>query len=508
MTVTTKGRDLGAVVDRERRACAREPRRSWASAQPFVVRGTSDNDPTRLRDRWVARARRYQTALVVTDALSALVVAAVLLVPRLGMVDGLAWSALVAVVFPICVAFARGYERRRLGAGAEEFQSVAVASGALAGLVVSFAFALIATPPRISVFVGVPAVAALACGLRYAVRKALHRRRARGADLARTLVIGPAAAASRAAYDLAAAPYEGYDVIGLCLPAADQDAPLADVPVLGGIADTVQVVADRAVEVVIVTGGVLSGDALRRLGWALDRAGCEMVVMPDLVDVAAPRLAVRPTGSFPLLEVEVAPPRTRLVAKAMMDRLLTPVVALFVAPVVLVLALLVRLTSPGPAFYGNTRIGVDGRPFTMWKLRSMYVDADARRAELEARSDGNGVLFKMRDDPRVTPLGRFMRRYSLDELPQLWNVLRGDMALVGPRPPLPGEVQVYEDEVHRRLRVKPGLTGLWQVSGRSDLDWDQSVRLDLRYADNWSLAMDIMIIWKTARAIISPRGAY
>lgn len=508
MTVTANGRDLDPVVDGERRARAREPRRSWASTQPFELRRTRENDPARLRDRWGVRVRGYRRSIVTTDALSTFAVAAVLLVPRLGVPVGLAWSALGAAVFPLCVLVARGYERRRLGVGAEEFQSVAAGAGLLAGLVVCLAFAFIATPPRTVVVIGTPAVAVLAATLRYLRRKALHRRRTAGADLARTLVVGSPLAASRAAYELAAAPHEGFRVVGLCLPSVDHTAPLADAPVLGAVADVAQVVADHAIEVVLVTGGVLSGDALRRLGWALDRAGAEMVVMPDLVEVAAPRLAVRPTGSFPLLEVEVAPPRRRLVAKAAVDRLVTPLIALFAAPVVLVLALLVRATSPGPAFYRNTRVGVDGRHFTMWKLRSMYTDADARRAELAASSDGNGVLFKMRDDPRVTPLGRFMRKYSLDELPQLWNVLRGDMSLVGPRPPLPGEVQVYEDEVHRRLRVKPGLTGLWQVSGRSDLDWDQSVRLDLRYADNWSLAMDVMIIWKTARAVIRPHGAY
>jgi len=168
----------------------------------------------------------------------------------------------------------------------------------------------------------------------------------------------------------------------------------------------------------------------------------------------------------------------------------------------------VRLTSSGPAFYRQTRVGVDGVPFTMWKIRSMYVDAEVRKDALLTLNDRDGLMFKMHDDPRITPVGRLLRRYSIDELPQLWNVVRGDMSIVGPRPPLPAEVDEYHDAVNRRLRVRPGLTGLWQVSGRADLPWDESVKLDLRYVDNWSLAMDLMILWKTGRAVIGGNGAY
>ena len=197
-----------------------------------------------------------------------------------------------------------------------------------------------------------------------------------------------------------------------------------------------------------------------------------------------------------------------MLAKAVMDRALGLCALVVLAPVILTAALAVRLTSPGPAFYRQTRVGVDGRDFTIWKLRSMYRDADRRRAELLARSDGDGLLFKMAHDPRVTPVGRVLRRFSLDELPQFFNVVRGDMSLVGPRPPLREEVLAYHDAVHQRLRVKPGITGLWQVSGRSDLPWDESIRLDLRYVDNWSVTMDLMILWKTFRAVVSGAGAY
>ena len=244
------------------------------------------------------------------------------------------------------------------------------------------------------------------------------------------------------------------------------------------------------------------------LSWALGRVGTELVVAPDLVDVAGPRLTLREANGLSLLEVEVGVPRGRRIAKAILDGAAGSLALLLVAPVIAVAALLVRLTSPGGAFFRQIRVGLDGQTFTMWKLRTMTADAEARKAELVQMSDGAGLLFKMREDPRITRVGKVLRRYSIDELPQLWNVVRGDMSLVGPRPPLLDEVALYPDHVGRRLHVRPGLTGLWQVSGRSDLDWESAVTLDLRYVDNWSLTMDLMILWKTMRAVLRPGGAY
>ena len=269
-----------------------------------------------------------------------------------------------------------------------------------------------------------------------------------------------------------------------------------------------QVVVDRAVETVVVAGTYLSGEALRRLSWALSRAHVQLIVAPDLVEVTGPRLNLRPTAGLVLLEVQTGVPRSRMLAKTTLDKVLGSALLLAAAPAIGVAALAVRLTSAGPAFYRQTRVGVDGQTFTLWKLRSMYVDADARREAYLAQTDRDGPMFKMRRDPRVTAVGRILRRYSIDELPQLWNVVNGDMSLVGPRPPLEAEVATYADHVHRRLHVRPGLTGLWQVSGRADLSWEESVRLDLRYVDNWSLAMDLLILWKTFRAVVGGSGAY
>ena len=180
------------------------------------------------------------------------------------------------------------------------------------------------------------------------------------------------------------------------------------------------------------------------------------------------------------------------------------------SPLLLTVAAAVKLTGPGPVFFRQDRVGLNGEVFRMIKFRSMVVDAEARLDKLqdEQRDAGNVVLFKLKNDPRVTPIGRFLRRFSLDELPQLFNVVAGDMSLVGPRPPLRSEVDRYRDDERRRLLVKPGITGLWQVSGRSDLTWQDSVRLDMYYVENWSITGDLVILWKTAKAVVSSAGAY
>jgi exopolysaccharide biosynthesis polyprenyl glycosylphosphotransferase len=225
--------------------------------------------------------------------------------------------------------------------------------------------------------------------------------------------------------------------------------------------------------------------------------------------VAGPRLSIRPIAGLSLLHLErPSASGGRMLGKLIFDKLIGGLLMLCAAPVMLVIAALVRGTSSGPALYRQTRVGVDGRRFTILKFRSMVLNADRQQLLLLAQNEGNGLLFKMRKDPRVTRIGAILRRYSLDELPQLLNVVRGDMSLVGPRPPLPDEVDAYQGDASRRLKVRPGLTGLWQVSGRSDLSWEESLRLDLRYTDNWSLALDLSILWRTARAVVKGSGAY
>ena len=495
----------------DRRGRAAGPRRSWASLEPVVPRETPVEAESLTRP-WSAAVDGYRYRVLASDFVAAGVVVLGAVVPygnwSGGTALGAGLHALVPLVFVLLVALSRGYRTATLGDGPSEYQSLGHAAVASAVVIMGIDYVASVEVPHGVVFVGVPLTLLVSVIGRWIVRRGLHAARARGDAMRPTLVVGHTADVRRVVEDLSAAPYHGYLVTGLCLPSVDDETPVAGIPVVGAFADIAQVVTDRAVEVVVVAGAHLSGEGLRRLSWALDRVGAQLIVVPDIVEVMGPRLTVRPTAGLSLVEVAVAPPTPRLIGKAILDRTLGVLFLLAAAPVIAVAAIVVRLTSPGRSFYSQTRVGVDGSTFTMWKIRSMYADADSRLAELARLNEGAGALFKVRDDPRVTPVGRVLRRFSLDELPQLWNVVRGDMSLVGPRPPLASEVAVYEDQVHRRLRVKPGLTGLWQVSGRSDLTWEESVRLDLRYVDNWSLTMDLLILWKTARAVIGSSGAY
>jgi len=301
-------------------------------------------------------------------------------------------------------------------------------------------------------------------------------------------------------------------VVGACLASGDGSQLVSHgVPLLGQLDDVATAVRRSGADTVAVTSSAeLDPTRLRRLAWELEGTATDLVVAPGLMEVAGPRLHIRPVTGLPLLHVEEPEfAGVRRLIKAAADRTVVAAALVLMAPVFLVIAAGVRLTSPGPVIFRQTRIGKNGREFTMLKFRSMYVDAEARRAELDSLNErSEGLLFKMKDDPRITRFGKVLRTFSLDELPQLANVLSGHMSLVGPRPPLPSEVALYDDDVRRRLLVKPGLTGLWQISGRSDLTWDESVRLDLRYVENWSLSLDLLILYKTAFVVARSAGAY
>jgi exopolysaccharide biosynthesis polyprenyl glycosylphosphotransferase len=280
-----------------------------------------------------------------------------------------------------------------------------------------------------------------------------------------------------------------------------------DVPVLGDFDAVERVMAATRADTVIVTSGHdLPPERVKRLSWGLEAGRQSLVLAPSIMDVAGPRLHTRPVAGLPLIHVET--PRFtpgQRIAKRSLDLVLSGLLIVLLSPVLLALAIAVRFSSDGPILFTQTRIGHNGRPFRMFKFRSMVPNAEDQLAGLVAQQNsGNEVLFKLSDDPRVTGLGRFMRRYSLDELPQLFNVVLGTMSLVGPRPPLPSEVSKYADHVHRRFMVKPGITGAWQVGGRSTLTWQESVRLDLSYVENWSLAGDVVILMKTFRAVAAP----
>jgi exopolysaccharide biosynthesis polyprenyl glycosylphosphotransferase len=309
---------------------------------------------------------------------------------------------------------------------------------------------------------------------------------------------------------LVRAPWSGYALVGVCV---DTDAPeLAiggnPVPVLGRDRDLADAIDRCGVDAVAVTGDSAAGE-LRALVGALAGSDVELLVAPAIADVAGPRTVLRQAGGLRLLHVEeptfAGPQR---VAKEVLDRVSAAVALVVLAPVFAAIAVAVKLDSPGPVFFRQTRVGRRGGRFAMVKFRTMVVDAERLLPGLEGRNEADGLLFKVRDDPRVTRVGRLLRRYSLDELPQLLNVASGTMSLVGPRPPLPGEVDLYEGHVNRRLLVKPGITGLWQVSGRSDLSWDEAIRLDLYYVDHWSPTMDLAIVVRTLSAVVRGSGAY
>jgi exopolysaccharide biosynthesis polyprenyl glycosylphosphotransferase len=287
---------------------------------------------------------------------------------------------------------------------------------------------------------------------------------------------------------------------------------VAGVPVFGGLAvdDVVEAVrGSRADTVAVLSSSELDGAMLRQIAWGLEKTGTDLCVAPALLDVAGPRTSIRPIAGLTLLHVDhpqLSGPRQ--VLKDLFDRTAAAAALIVLAPLMTAIALAIRSAGAGPVLFTQTRVGKDGRTFKIYKFRTMVVDAEKLIAELRAKNEHDGVLFKMREDPRITRVGARLRKWSLDELPQLFNILLGEMSLVGPRPALPDETARYAAHVHRRLAVRPGLTGLWQVSGRSDLSWEESVRLDLRYVENWSFALDLQILWKTFSVIFRGSGAY
>jgi len=299
-------------------------------------------------------------------------------------------------------------------------------------------------------------------------------------------------------------------VVAVCLAGDATPDQVDGVPVVGDLDDAATVVRNlNAGTVAVLSCPEMDGVKLRTLAWELEKTGTDLCVAPALLDVAGPRTTVRPTAGLTLLHVDhpqLSGPRQ--VVKDLFDRTAAALALLALSPVLTAVVVAIRLSDHGPALFRQTRVGKGGETFTIYKFRTMVVDAEARLAAIRENNDSDGVLFKMRRDPRITALGARLRKWSVDELPQLFNVLRGEMSLVGPRPALPLETAEYADHVRRRLVVKPGLTGMWQVSGRSDLSWDESVRLDLRYVENWSFALDLQILWKTISVIFRGAGAY
>jgi exopolysaccharide biosynthesis polyprenyl glycosylphosphotransferase len=403
------------------------------------------------------------------------------------------------------------YTRDIFGAGTEEYKLVLKASLLSAGLLGIGCFLTRFNLSRgfflLAFAIGVP----LLLLWRLALRRSIQHTRRHG-HLREGVVI---AGNPRHIDDLAAVlrreSWLGYTVLGaLITPGSEQVETPAGIPVLGSTEDMAAAIEGAKADVVIfVDGAFSSAHDLRRAMWDLEGQSVRAIVVPSLSDISSERLKVRPVAGLPLVHVDA--PRTVQAshwAKRAFDFLGSLGILALISPVLLAVAVAVKFHDGGPVLFRQTRVGRDGRVFSCLKFRSMVVDAEQRLTDLEVNHERSSVLFKLVDDPRVTRPGRLIRRLSLDELPQLWNVLRGQMSLVGPRPPLPHEAASYGTDMRRRLRVRPGMTGLWQVSGRSDLSWDETVRLDLYYVDNWSMVQDLNILARTVSAVLSSRGAY
>ena len=353
--------------------------------------------------------------------------------------------------------------------------------------------------------IGIPAL--LVC--RFLIRRVLHAVWRRGMFRTPMLVAGSPWHIDYLAQVLGRERWLGYDLIGALVPEG-QDRPKALLPVLGTPDDALAAIrSTNAAAVIFVEGAFREPHHFNLLARELELEKARLIVIPALAEIASNRIDVQTVAGLPLLTV--AKPQAQRAGRGLkrsFDLVLASAALLLTSPVLLVAALAVKLEDGGPVVYRQPRVGRHSTVFNCLKLRSMVPNADQLRRDLEPNNDGNEVLFKLRRDPRVTRVGRFIRRYSIDELPQLWNVIRGEMSLIGPRPALESEVSKYQRHVLRRLDVRPGITGLWQVSGRSDLSWDDAVRLDLYYVDNWSFIQDLGILFRTVQAVLKSDGAY
>jgi len=412
----------------------------------------------------------------------------------------------------VAVLWAHGaYDRRYLGVGTDEFKRVVRASWTIVAVVAFLAFAKNLQLSRLSVGWALLGGLIYIMMLRFLARTVLHvLRRRLGVATHRMILVGtlPETLEVHAAITrnssvgmvpVAISVTEGYT------SANGRSNP---VPVYAG-RDVASLVREHGADTIAVCGAAGSEPGeLRRLAWSIEGTGVDLVVAPQLTDIAGPRVHIRPVEGLPLLYVE-EPKISGLgwLIKNVMDRVVALLGLIVLAPLFLVVAVAIRLSDSGPIFFRQARSGREGQTFEVWKFRTMYTDAEDRQAALVDQNEGDGLLFKIRNDPRIFPVGKFLRASSIDELPQLINVLLGEMSLVGPRP-LPVDDGDFLKDERRRLLVRPGITGLWQVSGRSDLSWDDAVRLDLYYVDNWSLVLDLHIMWRTIGVVLRSKGAY
>ncbi|MDV7243717.1 MULTISPECIES: sugar transferase [Rhodococcus] len=424
-------------------------------------------------------------------------------------------TALIVMWLGTLVVF-RTRTIRVIGSGPEEYRRILASTIRLFGLIAIVSLLLRVDLARLYLGIAFPVGLAALIASRWCWRRVIARKRARGEFQTSVLVVGGERAVKSLAESFARGTADGYRVVGVCTPGRGSECGQTiavagrEIPVLGDERHVLSALSFCGADTVAVTATEhLGHDGMRALAWALEPHHVDLVVAPGMVDVAGPRLSMRPVAGLPLIHVEKPQYHgAQRFMKTGFDFVFATVALLAISPLMLAVAVAIKLTSKGPVFYKSERMGLEGKPFAMLKFRSMVVNADQQLSTLMQANDGAGVLFKMREDPRVTKVGRIMRKFSIDELPQFINVLRREMSVVGPRPPLRREVETYDGTVRRRLLVKPGITGLWQVSGRSDLSWEETVRLDLSYVENWSMTGDVLIIGKTLKAVVASDGAY
>lgn len=493
-------------------------------AEPATHGDSLDGRPSAVLNR-IGWQRQYSARLLLTD--SVVVTGAVMLAQyvRFGSTPTspgylnqyvTAYSLFIAIVWLLTLGGFHIRSQRVIGAGIEEYRRVIAASFVTFGAIAMAELLMKLEISRGYLAVALP-VGTLALLLsRWTWRKHVARKRVEGGYRTAVLALGKRDEVAHLVAELTMNPTDGYHVVGVCIP--DYGGPRGErlnvddraIPIVGGEAYALQAIRACGADTLAIAGtGQLGVQRIRRLIWELEPMGVDLVVSPGITDVALSRLVLRPISGLPLLHIDKPQYRgAKRFQKRAFDFCFALAALTATLPILLVAAVSIKLTSRGPVFYCSERIGIDGQPFSMLKFRTMIQDADQQLANLLASNESDGLLFKIHEDPRVTPIGRILRRISIDELPQFINVLRQEMSVVGPRPPLRREVESYDFDVQRRLLVKPGVTGLWQVSGRSDLSWDKGVRLDLSYVDNWSMVGDMLIIAKTLRAVFSRAGAY
>ncbi|TFD91848.1 sugar transferase [Cryobacterium lactosi] len=420
-------------------------------------------------------------------------------------------SLVLVVAWMIMLDVFATRDHKVIGSGTLEYKRVADATIRLFGVFAIVAYLFQIEVARGYFLLALPLGMFLLIGSRWRWRKWLRKRQARGFYLSRALLLGERLKSAHVAATITRSPGSGLLLVGaLTQEGTVGKGPVRGVPVVGDYGDLMVAVDETNADTVILTGAdEISPEDMRRVGWELEARDVELIVAPALTDIAGPRIHSRPVAGLPLIHVSYPQfEGAKRVTKRTFDILGSALLILLSSPGLIWVAIAVKRSSPGNIVYRQDRIGRHGATFGMYKFRSMVQDADDQlESLLDAQGTSDTPLFKVTNDPRITPVGKILRKYSIDELPQLFNVLFGEMSLVGPRPQRAAEVALYDDAAHRRLIMKPGMSGLWQVSGRSNLSWEDSIRLDLYYVENWSLTADILILWRTVRAVVTPDGA-